>query len=312
MNNHFDGTRFYNPWERRRQSFKDLLLWKLKGTPQPWPSSIPYLVDTPPLRVEESSLRVTFIGQSSLLLQTAGLNILTDPIWSSWASPIKTSRTHRINPPGISFDALPPIDLILLSHNHYDHLDRRTLLRLGKRDTPLLIAPLGNGKFIPSSLHSLLLDWGESKEVKGLTVHLLPSQHWSARGFFDHDRALWGAFVLSTPSGNLYFNGDTGYGGDIFKKAKEEFGSFRFAALPIGSYEPRWFMRYAHMNPEEAVLAHLDLGGPYTLGIHHSTFRLTDEAYDAPFKALEKAKEQHHIPDDHFRALTIGSSWYIP
>jgi len=314
---HFDEACFYNPWNPRHHSFKALLRWKIHSEPKPWPKHVEnQFSDVPPLHVAGDEIRVSFVGQSTLLIQTQGVNILTDPIWSEWAAPIKLSRTKRVSKPGIDFDKLPKIEIVLLTHNHYDHFDRQTIQKLWKRDQPLFLTPLGNDTIIHSwnsNIKVEALDWDESRKLNDITFHLLPSQHWSARGFFDKDKALWGAFVIETKGGNIYFAGDTGYGnGDLFRKAKATFGSFRFAALPVGAYEPRWFMSYAHMNPEEAVLAHQDLGQPLTLGIHLQTFRLTDEAYDDPIKDLAAARTLHSVPENKFRTLKTGETWLIP
>lgn len=205
----------------------------------------------------------------------------------------------------------------MVSHNHYDHLDLETLGKLWHRDQPLIVTPLGNDALIckhQPSVEVQALDWGQSlKGREGIAVHVEPSQHWSARNLWDHDKALWGAFVVETPSGNLYFAGDTGYAEGVhFRKAKEKFGGFRFALLPIGAYEPRWFMQYAHMSPDDAALAFCDLDRPYTAAIHHRTFNVADEGYDDPVNALAAAKKARHIPDERFRTLKIGEAWELP
>lgn len=315
---HFDGTHFFNPWNPRQPSFQAFLRWKLTAAPKPWPEKVVHsLTDRPPLRVEGTQLRVSFVGHATVLIQTQGLNILTDPIWSDRASPFRWTKIKRICPPGIAFEHLPPIDLVLVSHNHYDHLNLETLQQLWQRDRPRILTPLGNDAIIQAydpSIAVETLDWEQSLEIQqAMTAHLLPTQHWSARGLRDRDKALWGAFALKTPGGNIYFAGDTGYGqGEVFHHAKATCGPFRLALLPIGSYEPRWFMRYAHMNPREAVQAHLDLGRPYTIAIHFGTFRLADEGYDDPIKELTIEKASQQVADERFRALTIGDYWEIP
>lgn len=315
---HFDGKHFFNPWNPYQPSAFKVLYWKLTSKQKKWPhNQQKELVDIPPERVFESDLRVSFVGHSTVLLQTEGLNILTDPIWSERASPFQNYGPKRYTLSGIPFEKLPSIDVILISHNHYDHLDIKTLKKLCKNHAPLIITPLGNDIIIKAEIPEArikTLDWHNSFEFDSkLTVHLSPSQHWSSRSFFDKNKALWGAFILATPSGNTYFCGDSGYGdGHIFKSALKQFGKFRFAMIPIGAFEPRWFMKYAHMNPEEAVLAYHDLGNPYSIAIHYETFRLADEGFEDPKILFGEACKKYHVPAEKFRTLRIGESWMVP
>jgi L-ascorbate metabolism protein UlaG (beta-lactamase superfamily) len=314
---HFDGLRFFNPWNPQKPSFIKVIRWKMTSKRKQWPDqSQNQLLNLPPQRVEGKLLRVSFVGHSTMLIQTQGLNIITDPIWSNRASPFKYFGPTRHNDPGITFEKLPPIDIILISHNHYDHLDIPTIKKIWNRDRPRIIAPLGNDISIQSeerSIHVDTLDWNQAIVIdENITIHLMPSQHWSGRGFSDRNKALWGAFVIATTNGNIYFCGDSGYEKNIFRKALEHFGSFRFAMLPIGAYEPRWFMKYAHMNPEEAVQAYKDLGEPYTAAIHFETFQLTDEGFDDPSNHLMEACIKHGVDPQKFRALKSGEAWTVP
>lgn len=314
LSDHFDGKRFFNPWSPALYTFTDLLRWRMTAKPAPWPKQIENtLTDKPPPRVEGSQLRISFVGHATVLIQTEGLNILTDPLWSLRASPFRWIGPKRVAPPGIPFESLPEIDLILISHCHYDHLDLPSILRLWKWDKPKIIAPLGNDAIIQRRFPAIAvetLDWHQSLAFKNCALHLEPLQHWSARSLWDRNQALWGAFIIQTASGSIYFAADTGYG-PHFREAYQKFGPFRLAVLPIGAYEPRWFMQYAHMNPEEAVLAHRDLGSPYTLGIHYGTFHLSDESYDAPLNALKQASQTYSLNDGVFRTLKIGESWTL-
>lgn len=310
---HFDGKRFFNPWSRGLYKFTDLIRWRLTAKPVPWPAQIENnLMDKPPPRVEGSQLRISFVGHATILIQTEGLNILTDPIWSLRASPFSWAGPKRVCPPGIPFENLPEIDLILISHCHYDHLDLPSIYSLWKWDKPTIITPLGNDSIIQRRFPDIAvetLDWHQSKSFKNCVIYLEPLQHWSARSLWDRNQALWGAFIIQTKSGAIYFAADTGYGsGQHFREAFQKHGPFRLAFLPIGAYEPRWFMKYAHMNPEEAVRAHLDLGSPNTLGIHYGTFHLSDESYDAPLKELKLAMEKHSLDEGRFRPLKIGDA----
>ncbi|MBM9538108.1 MBL fold metallo-hydrolase [Desulfobulbus alkaliphilus] len=318
VTDHFDGVRFANPGSPMDKNYFDLLKWMVNRDKQPWP---PYreleYTDKPPALVEGDLLRVSFVGHVTLLLQTQGLNILTDPVWSDRASPFSWAGPRRVYPPGIRFEDLPPVDLVLISHNHYDHLDLATIATIWHRDQPRIIVPLGNDTIIHARIPEAVVeayDWGDRVEVAPeVTVYLEPMHHWSARGLFDRNRALWAAFVITTPGGNLYFVGDSGYGeGKNFRAAREKFGTFRLAVLPIGSYEPRWFMGSNHMNPEEAVLAYQLLGAPLTIPIHYNTFQLTDTGYEAPLRDLQTAMEEYQVPEGRFRAMKVGEHWWVP
>lgn len=314
---HFDGLHFFNPWNSQISTVFKLIRWKMTSKRKQWPhQSQNHLFDSPPPRVEGELLRVSFVGHSTMLIQTQGLNIITDPIWSKRASPFKFCGPKRYNTPGIKFEKLPPIDIILISHNHYDHLDISTIKKIWYRDRPKIIAPLGNDFIIQSKDPSIsveVVDWNQKIPFnKNVNIHLTPVQHWSGRGLMDKNKALWGAFVIETTHGNIFFCGDTGYEKNIFRNTLKRFGSFRFAMLPIGAYEPRWFMKYAHMNPEEAVLAYNDLGQPYTAAIHFETFRLTNEGYAEPRSHLSEACIKYGVVLQKFRALKIGEAWMIP
>lgn len=315
---HFDGKRFFNPWNPKLPKTSQLIRWKLLSRAKFWPKRIKkILTDIPPRHVMGNRLRSSFVGHSTMFIQTQGINILTDPIWSRRASPFNWFGPKRSYPPGIPFDYLPKIDLILISHNHYDHLDINTISRIWSRDRCKIIAPLGNDAVIHSKHKTIqveILDWYESLVFnENVNIHLEPAQHWSARGVWDKNKALWGAFVIETKGGNIFFSGDTGYGnGHIFKDAKKRFGKFRFAMLPIGAYEPQWFMSYAHMSPQEAVKAYKDLGQPYTAAIHFQTFRLGDEGQEDPKNYLSQTLKKWDLDENKFRALNIGEAWMIP
>ena len=316
---HFDGTLFFNPDGKLPGRFTDLLKWQLSGKRSKWPDTnpSPFAQAKPAARIDGPELLVTMVGHSSLLIQTAGLNILTDPIWSQRASPFSFAGPKRFNPAGVAFDSLPPIDLVLVSHNHYDHLDLATLTRLKATHDPRVVTPLGNDTIIENSVPGMRLsapDWGEKVDIgRGVVIHLEPAHHWSARGGRDRRMALWAGFVLETPAGNIYFAGDTGFHDGInYRLMAQKHGGFRLAILPIGAYEPRWFMASQHQNPQEAVQGMKLCNAAYAAGCHWGTFQLTDEPVDEPVERLSQALDDQGIPRERFRALRPGEVWNIP
>lgn len=308
---HFDGNRFFDPNIQDNKNFFTFLKWQLTKKSTPWPKKVTnQKYDTPPPRVMGSDLRVSNVGHVTFLIQTHGLNILTDPLWSDRASPVTFMGPKRVIDPGIHFEKLPPIDVVWISHNHYDHLDIATIKKLWDAHKPRIITPLGNDTIIKSYHNDIAVeayDWGDRVKINDdVTFHVEPCQHWSARGIFDRNKALWAALNIQTPSGNIYFIGDSGYGnGKYFKDAKTKFGSFRLALLPMGAYEPRWFMKYAHMNPDDMVKAYKDLGAPVTIPSHYDVFKLTDEGRGEAIKALNAAKT-HHKAQDNIHVLNVG------
>lgn len=318
VSDHFDGLRFFNPGGREPSSFRNFLRWQFGGGREIWPAHVPsYVRDTPPASVAGEELRVSFVGHASTLLQTAGLNILIDPVWSQRASPVAFAGPLRINAPGVLFDDLPKIDIVLITHNHYDHLDVATLSRLHERDQPRVIAPLGNDRIIWAHNPAIWAeshDWGASIALgKNVNLTLEPAHHWSARGLLDRRMALWAAYVIDAPGGKIYAVGDSGYHDGIFyRAAKQKHGGFRLALLPIGAYEPRWFMSAQHQDPDEAVRASLDCGAAYTLGHHWGTFQLTNEGVERPLEALKAALAAQGVSAERFRALRPGEHWFVP
>jgi L-ascorbate metabolism protein UlaG (beta-lactamase superfamily) len=312
VSNHFDGEHFFNPGRRWNKSPKDLFRWMLQRRFERWPNEHPSpFSDHPPRRINGFDLRVSFVGHASFLIQTAGLNLLLDPVWSDRVSPLRFAGPKRVNPPGIDFQRLPPIDVVLISHNHYDHLDLATLRRLHADHAPRIITPLGNDTIIRQAHHGIKVeayDWGDRVDIgNGVAVHLEEAYHWSARGIADRLRALWAAFVIETPGGKIYHIGDTGYhDGKIFSAVREKHGLIRLALLPIGAYEPRWFMAEQHMNPEEAVRAFVASGAQRAIAHHWGTFQLTHEGVTAPPEALEEALKAHNIAKERFAVLRPG------
>jgi L-ascorbate metabolism protein UlaG (beta-lactamase superfamily) len=302
---HFDGKRFFNPDAPQARGFLDLLRWKLTSRPEPSARFVSDVEQTkPPSGVEGNELCVTLINHSTLLLQQSGAHILTDPIWSERASPLTSIGPRRRRKPGVRWEDLPRIDTVLLSHNHYDHLDLATLRRLADRGQSQFVVPAGVGRLLRSQsigpVHEL--DWGESLPLPGTTIHSVPALHFSARGIFDRNRTLWCGYVIEAADRIVYFAGDTAFGGH-FARIRERFGPPRLALMPIGAYEPRWFMSSVHMSPEDAVRAHRILGAGNSVAIHHGTFQLADEGLDTPKKRLSEC-----APDDSFLVLDNGQS----
>jgi L-ascorbate metabolism protein UlaG (beta-lactamase superfamily) len=311
---HFDGRVFANsvpaekgPFDIARLSFGYLL------NKQPWPKWVDSTPRTIPLPARGQSISVTFINHSTVLLQVGRLNILTDPIYAERASPFTALGPRRVRAPGVSFDALPEIDVVLVSHNHYDHLDLETLQRLQTKGRngapPRLLSGLGNGSlFATNGIGNYRdLDWGESEIIDEFEFIFTEGRHRSGRGISDQMNTLWGSFVIKSPSGNIYFAGDSGYG-PHFKQARREYGDFDLALLPIGAYEPRWFMAAVHLDPPEAVRAHIDLGSAQSVAIHFGTFQLTYEGIDTPVRDLRTALDQAGVLGDSFWVLGFGET----
>lgn len=273
---------------------------------------------------------VTWIGHITALLQIGGLNILTDPVFSQRASPLQWAGPRRHTPPGLSLAQLPRVDVVLISHNHYDHLDEPSVRRLAKQvgGCPLFIVPLGLQRWLASRgiRHAVELDWWDELPLPSVAgcaparLTLVPAQHWSARSLNDAMRTLWGGFAVLAADCHLLFAGDTGYSPDFIdirqhfadRQTPERGGGFDLALLPIGAYEPRWFMQDQHVNPAEAVQIHLDLGAKRSLGVHWGCFQLTDEPLDQPPRDLAQARVARGLAEEAFFTLAVGQTWLIP
>jgi L-ascorbate metabolism protein UlaG (beta-lactamase superfamily) len=317
---HYDGKLFFNPEPSsrslpgKRRGLLAFLLARLRGHPEGWAKWAKRIENTahpapsgpPPFGMVD----VSFIGHSSFLLRLPGMNILTDPIFSARCSPIPLTGPRRVRDPGIELHALPEIHLTILSHNHYDHMDLPSLRLLRRRFPQMrVVAPLGNASFLKRKGVDEVdeLDWWQSVNVAETSVTATPARHFAARWLHDGNRTLWSGFMLTHRGTRIYFGGDTGYT-RFFSEIRDRLGSPDIALLPIGAYEPRWFMEVAHMNPADAVRAHQDLNSRVTIGMHFGTFQLTAEPIDAPERDLALALETAGISPTAFTTLDFGET----
>ncbi len=324
VSDHFNGRVFFNRDGEGPKSFGEFLRWNLMESSESWPDSFPspHAPPSPALLQDRQNdrVRIVYVGHASFLVQAQGHNILFDPVWSERVSPVSFAGPKRFNPPGIAFDDLPPIDTIVITHNHYDHLDAVTIGRLWNKFKPRIVTPLGNDTVLkkevfsgaytlPSGLRIDAVDWGQTTEIGShLKLHAVPSLHWSARGMRDRRHALWASFVLETPAHRLYCVGDTGFGDGVqFRAIQEKFGAVDMALLPIGAYEPRWFMKGQHMNPADAVAAFELLGAKRALGHHWGTFKLTNEGIERPAQDLGLALAEKGVDPARFVAVRPGA-----
>ncbi|MEA3044409.1 MAG: hypothetical protein QOH47_2247 [Sphingomonadales bacterium] len=328
---HFDGRHFFNPGARspgRLDPRRFLNRWA-SGERATWPESVPVRPTMPPRAVAGGEMLVTWIGHSTVLIQTRGLNILTDPTWSERASPFSFVGPRRARAPGVRFEDLPRIDLILVSHNHYDHMDLPTLRRLWDRDRPLIVTSLGNDTILrEAGIEARAFDWGGRIDIPcawtpppGIAYRAAPrpcgviverSHHWGSRWGSDRNRALWSAFTLRLPGGNIFFAGDTGWGDGSWVAEAARHGPFRLAIIPIGAYLPREVMRESHVAPDEALRIFAGLDPVRALAVHWGTFQLSFEGIDDPPRTLAALERERGIAPGRFFATEAGRSFRVP
>ena len=323
VSDHFDGEHFFNPdgddaprppTGGSQRGF--LIRYLLSRDERPaWPEHVAVTPSVPPARIEGDRMLVTWVGHATVLIQTQGLNILTDPVWSEKAGPLGIGP-RRVAAPGIAFDDLPRIDLVLVSHAHYDHLDLATLKRLWTRDRPRIVTSLGNDSIIgQAGVPATALDWGGRLTVKpGVELVATPAHHWTSRWFADRNRALWSGFVVRLPGGNLFYSGDTGAGDFGWTKAAAAEGPIRLALLPIGAFRftEGQMASNAHIGPLDAAEAFRRLGASRGIGVHWGTFRLSYEAYDTPPRLLEASMRCAGLEAARFDTIAIGTAIEVP
>ena len=320
---HAPNGAFRNPWPLDESRFAGLLKWRWNRLRHPLPRDdgarlLPR--GTPAIhapRAATNEIAITWVGHSTLLVQLGPVNIITDPVWSERASPWRSLGPRRLMPPGIPIDALPPIDIVLLSHNHYDHLDAPTVRALATAQSRARwVVPLRLGALVRSlgAREVEELDWWDELRVGDATVACTPARHFSARTPLDRNRTLWCGYAVASPVGGFFYAGDTGLHPE-FARIGQRFGPFRMSAMPIGAYEPRWFMHPVHMDPDEAVTAFRALHSHHGMspratmvGVHWGTFRLTDEPILEPPQRAREAWVRTTLPEENLWILAHGET----
>jgi L-ascorbate metabolism protein UlaG (beta-lactamase superfamily) len=302
ISDHFNGKKFVNTNGSKINGLKDVFKFLRTREPGAWTKNYEtYSRETLIENNDTDNIKLIFVNHSTFLIQLDTLNILTDPIWSDRCSPVQWMGPKRNRPPGVTFKSLPKIDLVLISHNHYDHLDKNTILQLQKEHAPQFVVPLGVSHFFKKlGINNVIeIDWNEEIEFKSIKIKGTPAVHFSSRGAFDKDKTLWCGYLIEG-SKKIYFAGDTAYDEHIFKKIGSENPNIDVSIIPIGAYKPNWFMSSIHTNPIEAVQIHLDLKSKNSVATHFGTFALADEAQGEAGRDLKRALIKNKITNDRF------------
>lgn len=292
----------------------ELLKWKATTKRSIWPKQVLLEnTDIPPNKInDKNKIRVSVVGHATFFIQTNGLNIITDPVWSKRASPFSFLGPKRVIEPGIELKNLPKVDFLILSHNHYDHMDIATIRTLWERDQPKIIVPLLNDKILKKQIKNIkvtTLNWYEKVVINpDISINLEPSQHWSARGIFDVNKSLWGNFIITTPIGDICFIGDSGYNEKLYTELGNKYNIF-LSIVPIGAFAPRWFMQDVHLDPEEATKVHQHLKSKFSIASHFQTFPLGSDHYLQAAEELTSALKKNQISRQNFITPTIGKSY---
>src|ERR1019366_5995688 len=317
LSDHFNGKTFFSR-EHVNRTWLDVLRWRLTSRRTRWPTHVPLASQPLPPAPCGDDIVATWLGQATWLLQTTRGNLLFDPVFSERASPLPWAGPRRAHEPGIAFDALPPINAVLLSHDHYDHCDAPSLRRLAAAHDPVFIAPLRHRDLLAGAgaRRIVELDWWESHAFSpDLGIALTPTRHWSNRFGTPRNHRLWGGFFLTLGAAStakrVWFVGDSGYDAESFRAIPRRCGTPDLALIPIGAYEPRWFMAPIHMNPAEAVATHRQVGARQSVAMHWGTFQLSDEPREAPVQALAAARSEAGVTEDEFRVLAPGASLVV-
>ncbi|MFN9502401.1 MAG: MBL fold metallo-hydrolase [Chryseotalea sp.] len=310
VSDHFTGKEFINPGGVKAKGLGEVLQWMVKREQGPWTEIKDNKETTLPTERIDSGLHITFINHTTFLIQVDGINILTDPVWSERTSPFTWAGPKRMRQPGVKMEDLPPIDFIVLSHNHYDHLDITTVQELVKKHQPKIITPLGVKAFLHEEEIKGVQDmdwWDEKKLTNNISIQAVPAQHFSGRGMFDRDKTLWCGYIFKRKTGNLYFAGDTGYNETTFKEIGEKCAPIQVSILPIGAYKPTWFMQNIHTSPEDAVKIFVETKTEWAVASHFGTFPLADDGQTEPIEELKEALNKYKINPEKFLPLREGS-----
>jgi L-ascorbate metabolism protein UlaG (beta-lactamase superfamily) len=306
---HFDGKKFINPGNVKAKGLSDVFQWMMQRKQGPWKEKRETNYGEKPAAVVTKGVKITFVNHSTFLIQVAGLNLLTDPVWSERTSPFGFAGPKRMKQPGIRFEDLPKIDYVILSHNHYDHLDIHTLKKIYTIHQPKIITPLGVKAFLDNNRITSATDmdwWQDIPLSDSLAIQSVPAQHFSGRGMFDRDATLWCGYVIKHAGGNIYFAGDTGYNELTFKEIGKRCAPVSVALIPIGAYQPTWFMSPIHCSPAQAVNIHFDVNAAQSIATHFGTFPLADDGEDDPILELAKAITQSSLTPEKFLVLKEG------